>query len=512
MSAAPGDDVAIGLGDDRVDARDPAHGEPVDAHPVPWERRDAITRRLLALADLVGITGAALVAGAMAGSREQPLDLMLATLPTLPVWVVVFKLYGLYDRDTKRISHTSLDDLPWLFHALVVGTLLMWGYTKVVSVHQLTFAESAIFGTSGVLLTAALRAAVRKAVLRVLGPERVLLAGTAPIVAPLVRKIDQHPEYGLLPVGLLSSDGHSQASDRAQKDGHLAGAAAERGEAALPVVGEASKVERAVREARASRVVICRPAFDGPEVIDIVQACRRLSVKVSILPDAVEALGPSTEVDEVEGVTVLGVNPPVLSRSSRLLKRTFDIAIAGTLLLLLLPLYPLIALAIKLDSPGPVLFRQRRVGEGGRRFELLKLRTMVADAERRRAELVAKSRDPNWLHLEHDPRITRVGRFLRHTSLDEVPQLWNVLKGEMSLVGPRPLPEEEDSRVGGWERRRLDLTPGITGFWQVLGRTRIPFDEMVKLDYVYVTNWSLWMDVKLLLQTLPAVLRRRGTN
>ena len=182
------------------------------------------------------------------------------------------------------------------------------------------------------------------------------------------------------------------------------------------------------------------------------------------------------------------------------------------MLLLLSPLLALIAAVIKLDSDGPVLFRQVRVGRGGRRFQVLKFRTMDADAEERRSALLMQSKDPNWLYLDHDPRITRAGRLLRMSSLDELPQLWNVVRGEMSMVGPRPLIEAEDSMVEGWARGRLDLTPGITGYWQVLGRTRIPFEEMVKLDYLYVMNWSLWEDLRLMLRTLPAVLGGRGAN
>ncbi|MFL5779846.1 MAG: sugar transferase, partial [Thermoleophilaceae bacterium] len=214
----------------------------------------------------------------------------------------------------------------------------------------------------------------------------------------------------------------------------------------------------------------------------------------------------------VEGVTVLGMNPPVLSPSSRVMKRALDIAGSTFLLLVTAPLFVVIALAVKLDSRGPVLFRQRRVGRDGGQFPLLKFRTMCEDAEERVEELRKFSKDPHWLHLENDPRLTRVGRVLRHLSLDELPQLLNVLRGEMSLVGPRPLVEAEDQRVGGWARSRLDLTPGITGSWQVLGRTSIPFEEMVKLDYLYVTNWSLWTDIRLIMRTLPAVVTRRGVN
>jgi lipopolysaccharide/colanic/teichoic acid biosynthesis glycosyltransferase len=194
------------------------------------------------------------------------------------------------------------------------------------------------------------------------------------------------------------------------------------------------------------------------------------------------------------------------------MKRALDVLGASLLLLLAAPLLPLIALAIKLDSRGPVFFRQLRVGRGGRRFRLVKFRTMVEGAEALTQELFRLSEDPHWLKLASDPRVTRIGRLLRLSSLDELPQLWNVLKGDMSLVGPRPLLESEDCLIEGWARGRLDLTPGLTGPWQVLGRTIIPFQEMVKLDYLYVTNWSLWTDLRLMLRTVPAILKRRGAN
>jgi exopolysaccharide biosynthesis polyprenyl glycosylphosphotransferase len=233
---------------------------------------------------------------------------------------------------------------------------------------------------------------------------------------------------------------------------------------------------------------------------------------VSLLPHVFDAMGPSVEVDDVEGITLLGLNPPVLARSSRMLKRSLDITASALLLIVFAPIMLVTAIAIKLDSPGPILFGQNRVGKHGRRFRLLKFRSMVIDAEQRMEELKRFSKDPHWLVLDHDPRLTRMGRLLRPLSLDELPQLWNVLRGEMSLVGPRPLIESEDRRVDGWARSRLHLTPGITGLWQVLGRNNIPFEEMIKLDYLYVSNWSLWHDLRLILRTLPAVATRRGAN
>jgi lipopolysaccharide/colanic/teichoic acid biosynthesis glycosyltransferase len=223
-------------------------------------------------------------------------------------------------------------------------------------------------------------------------------------------------------------------------------------------------------------------------------------------------IGRAPVLDEIEGVAVFTVCTPVLSRAARAIKRTLDIVAATVLVVVLAPAMAAIALAVRLDSPGPALFCQRRVGRGGQTFALRKFRTMVTSAEGMTAALRAESSDPHWLALDRDPRVTRLGRVLRRTSLDELPQLWNVLKGEMSLVGPRPLVEAEDNHVIGWARRRLDVTPGLTGLWQVLGRTRISFEEMVKLDYLYVTNWSLYEDVRILFKTLPALLTRRGAN
>jgi exopolysaccharide biosynthesis polyprenyl glycosylphosphotransferase len=267
-----------------------------------------------------------------------------------------------------------------------------------------------------------------------------------------------------------------------------------------------------IRDQRIERLVVAADDVGDDEMLAILQQARAQALKVSLLPDYVHAMGPAMQIGDVEGITLLDLNPLVLARSSRLLKRAIDVACSALALILFAPLMALIALAVKLDSPGPAFFRQVRVGRRGKEFRLLKFRTMTVDAEDRVEELWALSQDPNWLHLEHDPRITRLGRILRLTSLDELPQLWNVLRGEMSLVGPRPLAKREDSRVCGWERTRLDLAPGLTGPWQVMGRTQIPFEEMTKLDYLYVTNWSLWTDVKLIMQTLPVVLNRKGAN
>jgi exopolysaccharide biosynthesis polyprenyl glycosylphosphotransferase len=415
---------------------------------------------------------------------------------TLPAWVVLFKLYGLYERDAKRLSHSTLDDLPSLFHALLLGCLLMWCWFVSVAPEKLMFGAILLFAGLAVVLVLGGRAFARAGFLRLVSPERVLLIGTGQSSGALIEKMRGNGSLRLEPIGMVSC----------RKDvGEVLG---------LPRLGclEDVDLSRLMEKERVGRVVVADAEVEGGRLLDVLRDCKTMSVKVSLLPATFSALGPSVEIDDLQGVTVLGINPSVLSRSSRLAKRTLDLAGAGLLSFFALPLLAILAVAIKLDSKGPVFFRQERIGRSGQRFKLLKLRTMMVDAEGQRAALLAQSKDPGWLHLEHDPRITRVGRVLRLASLDELPQLWNVLRGDMSLVGPRPLVAEEDRMVDGWARGRLDLTPGITGLWQVLGRTSIPFEEMVKLDYLYVTNWSLWGDVRLILRTVPAVLRRDGAN
>jgi exopolysaccharide biosynthesis polyprenyl glycosylphosphotransferase len=458
--------------------------------------RDYVMRRLLVAADVTGIMLAFLIAATVDPLPGANFDVVLWGLVTLPMWVVLFKLYGLYDRDLKRVSHSTVDDVPWLFHGVVIGTLLTWLLFKGLPPGKLPFVPILAFGLSSLVAVMSLRTFVRSSAVRVLGPERVVLVGREHMVDVLARKMRAHPEYGLEPIGVImpgNANGSPAPAD-------------------LPVLTGVGTVADIALRHGATRLVVSHSELSEDEVVDAVRRCKGLALKVSLLPQVFDALGPSVEIDDVEGVTLLGINPPVLGRSSRVMKRCLDIAGALTLGLFLMPLLIGVAIAIKLDSRGPVFFRQRRVGKGGERFRVLKFRTMHVDAEQRREELLADSIDPNWLHLENDPRITRVGGRLRHLSLDELPQLWNVLRGEMSLVGPRPLIESEDEMIGGWGRSRLDLTPGLTGVWQVLGRTNIPFEEMVKLDYLYVTNWSLWTDIRLLLRTPSAVVTRRGAN
>ena len=473
----------------------PSRREPVEASVVAarYGRRDVWLRRALFAGDTVAVA-VALALASQAQGRPEALEFILHGLLTVPVFLVIFRMYGLYASDVKRLSHTSVDDIPAAFHALMVGSLFMWAYYKLLAIPQLELAEVFAFAVIAFSSMLLLRTGARSLATRALGPERVLLVGGGNATRLLSRKLGSHPEYNALAVGVLTTS-DSRANG-------------------VPVLGDVrhADVEAVIEEHDVERVVISHTETEEETMLDLIRRCKRVGVKVNVLPQLFDAMGTSVTVDHVEGVTVLGLNPPVLSPSSRIEKRALDIVLAGLLLVVTAPLLLVIAVAIKLTSRGPVLFRQERIGKGGRRFKVLKFRTMVANAEQMAAELFKHSDDPNWLKLERDPRITAIGRVLRLSSLDELPQLVNVLKGDMSLVGPRPLQESEDRVIGGWDRTRLDLTPGVTGLWQVLGRTNIPFEEMVKLDYLYVTNWSLWGDVRLILRTLPVVLTRRGAN
>jgi exopolysaccharide biosynthesis polyprenyl glycosylphosphotransferase len=268
---------------------------------------------------------------------------------------------------------------------------------------------------------------------------------------------------------------------------------------------------RVIAENDLERVIIAPAGHDQDEILHVIRLIKALGVKVSVLPRLLEVVGSSSTFEDIDGLTLLGVRQYGVSKSSAALKRLMDVTGAGIGVLLLAPLLLLLATAIELDSPGPVFFRQRRIGRSGELFSIIKFRSMVRDADEIKSHLRHRNEALGGLFkITDDPRITRVGGFLRRTSLDELPQLLNVLGGSMSLVGPRPLVQDEDILIEGWQRRRLAVKPGMTGMWQIFGSSRIPMNEMVKIDYLYGANWSTWLDLKILLRTIPYVLRRRG--
>jgi exopolysaccharide biosynthesis polyprenyl glycosylphosphotransferase len=462
--------------------------EPGQRHPPSYSRR-----RLLAASDALVIVLAVLASFlAIGGARLNDSVLGLATVP---VWILLFKLYGLYDADAKRISHSTVDDIPQLFHALVIGGLLLWSAYRVFTAYNFFSSEILSFGVLAFCGVLGGRVVVRHLASRLTRPERLLIVGSGPTSRLLIHKIAAHREYRLDPVGYL---------DEAGEEDKLAGV--------LPHFGHVSDLTVVCATHSVDRIVMDAASLTPDTITDVVRFAKDIDPRLSLVPQMCDVLGPAVELDHIEGLAILAVNSPVLTRSSRFLKRAMDLFVAALLMLVALPLILVAALVIKLTSRGPIFYVQQRLGRNGQPFGMLKLRTMVADAEDRGKELASLSSHPVWLLLDQDPRVTRAGRVLRRMSVDELPQLWNVIRGQMSLVGPRPMPADIYAHIADWGHKRLDLTPGITGLWQVLGRTSIPFEEMVKLDYLYVTNWSLWEDMRLLLRTLPVVLARRGAN
>jgi exopolysaccharide biosynthesis polyprenyl glycosylphosphotransferase len=249
----------------------------------------------------------------------------------------------------------------------------------------------------------------------------------------------------------------------------------------------------------------------GVRLRNLAWALEKAGTEICVAPALLDVAGPRTTIRPIAGLPLLHMEHPEFSGAKRLIKAAFDKAIAGTALFFLVPLLGLIALAIAFGDRGPVLFRQTRVGKDGTPFVLFKFRTMVVDAELRKAELIARNDSDGVLFkMRKDPRVTRVGGFLRRYSLDELPQLFNVLLGNMSLVGPRPALPDETTKYGDYVRRRLAVKPGITGLWQVNGRSNLPWDEAVRLDVRYVENWSLFLDLQILWKTWSAVTHAHG--
>jgi exopolysaccharide biosynthesis polyprenyl glycosylphosphotransferase len=475
----------------------PARPKPVD---VP-RRRGWLVRRMLLLADVFGLILAFLLSQSVvsAATHAQAVRDTAFFVLAIPVWVIAAKINRLYDGDEERADHSTVDELVAVFNLVTLGAWLFFVTLEVTYVGRPQVAELVVFwGASifGIVLARALaRGYCRR---RVEYLQNTIIVGAGDVGHVVARKMLQHREYGINVVGFVDS------APRQPKSGieHI------------PLLGELDDLATLVELFDVERVVF---AFSNDSHLDTLRLIRQLKdqhVQIDIVPRLFEVLGPNVGLHTVEGMALIGLPALDLSRSSKLLKRVVDLVFASAGLLLLAPLLLAISLAVKRTSPGPVFFRQVRMGERDRTFRIFKFRTMVVEAEDLKSSLLDlnkhRSEDPRMFKVAGDPRVTSLGRFLRRYSLDELPQLLNVLRGEMSMVGPRPLILDEDRFVRNWARERLSLKPGVTGPWQVLGASEIPFDEMVKLDYLYVTGWSLVNDIKLVLRTVPAIFRARS--
>jgi exopolysaccharide biosynthesis polyprenyl glycosylphosphotransferase len=453
-------------------------------------RRGAVLRRLLAFADWCALIAALFVVTAVSSSTE--VGTLFWALLFSPAWVLVIKLQGLYDKDHRRIRHSTLDELPSLITATVVGTLVLDGLLALSPAGPLSPASAIGVGVGAFLASFVLRGVVRFLWHRFTGLAAGLVIGPGRSVDMVARRVSTHPETRLELVGYLSSKDEGTATE-------------------LPRLGSLSDISRVARELGIERVVVAEQQMSELDAEQLIGECKAEGLALTFLPQHYGLLGPGIELNRLAELPVLDFRFSDPPRSTMAMKRAMDLLVSASVLLLLSPLLVLIALAILIDTGRPVLFRQRRAGQEGRPFTMLKFRTMVVDAEQRLPELIdLASLDQPAFKIRDDPRVTRVGRFLRRTSLDELPQLINVLRGDMSLVGPRP---EEEAIVALYDERqrsRLAVKPGVTGPMQVYGRSDLTFEERLAMERDYLDNLSLLTDLAILLRTPRAIVRGDG--
>jgi exopolysaccharide biosynthesis polyprenyl glycosylphosphotransferase len=437
--------------------------------------RDALLRRLLALADLVTALLAALAVGLSASPRSGIVAALLA-----PAWILLAKLHGLYDRDHRAIRHLTADELPRIVLWALTGSAATAVALSLAGRDDVTVTTTAEAWAvaSGAAYVA--RALARIAWRTITPPERTVIIGDGPLADATRRKLqlfpDTHMELvdGPFDVGAASDDSHAGSNG-------------------------------------VERVILAFATLDEERIASFLGYCRQRQIKLSVVPPVRGMFGTAAHLSRVADLPVVEFTTWDVSRSTLLLKRALDVVVSSSALVVLAPLFLAIAVAIRLDSRGPTFFTQRRAGVGGRPFRMFKFRTMVANAEELLGELVPfHTLAAPMFKLANDPRVTRVGRVLRRTSIDELPQLLNVLRGEMSLVGPRPEQVELVERYDPEQRFRLAVKPGLTGPMQVYGRGQLTFEERLAVEREYIENLSLRRDLHILALTIPTVFSGRG--
>jgi exopolysaccharide biosynthesis polyprenyl glycosylphosphotransferase len=447
--------------------------------------RDGRLRRQLVKADVLAACASGVLIALLAG---LPLvDIPIVVLALALGWPLAAGICGLYTVSSLRTWASGLGEAPRLaFTALLVswpafGLLGALGATRPVAG---ALGASALMAGGAALGRSVARATIhRSAELR----QQTVIVGSGTVAAELVGRLRRYPELGFDPIGFVDDDAHEPL------------------ELGLPRLGGLDSVPGLIAQGRVDRVMIAFTRSRHEDLLHLVRTCRDAGVTVDIVPRLFEFLDGARYLEQIGDMPLVSIQVPEFTRISRLAKRALDLVVASLLLIALAPLLVVVAIAIKLDSRGPVLFKQPRTGRGGHLFRLLKFRSMRVGSP------VLVGEDGAIVKGKHDARVTRVGRVLRRFSLDEAPQLINVIRGDMSMVGPRPLVIAEAQALSHeWQERRADLRPGLTGPWQVSGRSHIGFQDMIKLDYQYVAGWSLARDVEILLATFPAVITGRG--
>jgi exopolysaccharide biosynthesis polyprenyl glycosylphosphotransferase len=412
------------------------------------------------------------------------------------LWLAIFKLIGLYEG--KKYSNL-IDELAAMFLAITTATLALLGllflyrefwFSRLVIVNAWWIAFC-LLGFSRAALFELRRLARRRG----WGVKSTLILGAGEMGQMLAFKIVNDPTLGYRAVGFLDDD-----PAKAGKSFH-----------GVSMLGDTTRIKDFVFRHKIEKVIIASTHFNAEKILDIITECERYGVEFKLVPGILELIASRVDADELGGIPLLTVSEIKLQGFNAVLKRGTDILLSATGILLLSPVLAVFALLVKLTSQGPILFKQKRVGIDAREFQMFKFRSMVQEAESLFPQLAPLSEvDGLLFKMKDDPRMTPLGKFMRRFSIDELPQLFNVLFGHMSLVGPRPPLPREVEKYSAWHMKRLRVRPGITGMWQVSGRSLLPFEEMVRLDIYYIENWSLWLDLKLLIMTVPVVCMGSG--
>ncbi len=486
---------------------DRRRGAATSTEHIPARRRGWLVRRALLTADAASLIVAYLLAkliisGGNAGHPWLEFGLLLLALP---LWVVAAKLYGLYDRDEEHVDHSTIDEVVGVFHLVTLGAWFFFVATWLAGAAEPHVPRLIAFWLLAIFLVTTMRGLARASARRSpLYLQNTIIIGAGHIGQLAARKLLQHPEYGINLVGFV--DAHPR--QRRPELEHLA------------LVGPPDRLSDIISLLDIERVIIAFSDATHDELLKTIRELRKLDVQIDVVPRLFEIVGPKAGIHTFEGLALVGLPPSHMSPSSRLLKRVVDCVVAFAMLLVLAPVIAAIAIAVRFDSQGPILFRQRRLGYDMRPFTVLKFRTMRVDTDQEEHRRYIESTlghdaspNANGLYkLDRSSSVTRVGRFLRKTSLDELPQLFNVMAGEMSLVGPRPCLDYETEGFAEHHFERFLVPPGLTGLWQVTARAKSTFGEALDMDVEYVRGWSLSLDLRLLLKTPFSLLRMRATT
>jgi len=468
--------------------------------------RGWLVRRALLAADITSLVLAYVLAKLIVSSSPgtRPGLQFVVLVLMLPLWIVAAKLHGLYERDEEHVDHSTVDEVVGVFHLVTLGAWLYIVTTWAVGLGNLHVPGLVILWLLAAVCVVAARGVARVAARRSpLYVQNTIIIGAGHIGQLAARKLLQHPEYGINLVGFVDPNPRPRRPELE----HLA------------IVGPPERLGEIVELLDIERVIIAFAEAGHEELLKLIRELRKFDLQIDVVPRLFEIVGPKAGIHAFEGLSLVGLTPARISPSSRLLKRAMDYVVALAMLVVLAPVMLLIALAIRLDSPGPALFRQRRLGRDMCPFTVLKFRTMRSDTDpeehRRYIESIAThqaSPNGNGLYkLDRFDAVTRVGRFLRKTSLDELPQLLNILAGEMSVVGPRPCLDYETKEFAEHHFERFLMLPGLTGLWQVTARAKSTFAEALDMDVEYVRGWSFGLDVHLLLKTPLSLIRMRAT-